>query len=73
MPATICDQITKVISVSDDRDKESDELKRVNEQLRESLAACRFMLADARAKLTANNNEENEEIEPRSEDARSRK
>ena len=34
------------------------QLRRVNEQLKESLARCRFMLADARAKLVANSNEQ---------------
>jgi len=32
-------------------EEEAEELKRVNAKLRESLATCRFMLADARAKL----------------------
>ena len=44
--------------MSEEQDKETDELRRVNAELQESLAACRFMLADARKKLTANNNEE---------------
>ena len=43
--------------MSEKQDKETDELRLVNEELREGLAACRFMLADARAKLSANSNE----------------
>jgi len=39
-------------------DQETEALRRVNAKLRESLAMCRFMLAEARARLTANNNEE---------------
>lgn len=45
------------MTMSEQQDKETDELKRVNEELRESLEACRFMLADARKKLTANSND----------------
>lgn len=47
----------ELIIVSEQQDNEAEELKRVNAELRESLAACRFMLADARKKLTANSNE----------------
>jgi hypothetical protein len=46
-------------TVSDQQENdERAELRRVNEQLKESLARCRFMLADARAKLVANSNEQ---------------
>ena len=45
--------------MSDKQDKdERAELTRVNEQLKESLARCRFMLADARSKLAANANDQ---------------
>lgn len=53
--------------MSEQRNTETDELKRVNEELKESLDACRLMLADARKKLTANSNER---IELRSNDRR---
>jgi len=50
--------------VSDQRDQhESAELRRANEQLKESLARCRFMLADVRAKLAANSNEPEQDVE----------
>lgn len=55
------------MTMSEQQDKETDELKRVNEELMESLEACRFMLADARKKLTANSNDR---IELRSKDRR---
>lgn len=32
----------------------------MNQQLKESLARCRFMLADARSKLAANSNEKDD-------------
>ena len=63
MAEAICGRI----AVPEQRDIEAEELKRVNEELKESLAACRFMLADARKKLTANSNEE---IERRSKQKR---
>ena len=51
--------------MSDQQDQhESAELKRANEQLKESLARCRFMLAHARAKLAANSNEPEQDAEP---------
>jgi hypothetical protein len=37
--------------------KEADALRRVNEELKKSLASCRTMLAEARHRLTANSNE----------------
>lgn len=37
--------------------EERAELQRVNEELTESLARCRFMLAEAREKLAANTND----------------
>lgn len=43
------------------------DLARMNEQLKASLARCRFMLADARAKLAANSNEQEPEA-PEAED-----
>ena len=46
--------------LSEEQDKETDERRPVNEALRESLAACRFMLAGARANLSANSNEPEE-------------
>ncbi|MGE5564172.1 MAG: hypothetical protein ACM3ZV_12840 [Bacillota bacterium] len=46
--------------MSDQRDDEGVELRRVNQQLKESLARCRFMLADARSKLAANSNEKDD-------------
>ena len=50
--------------MSDKQDKdERAELTRVNEQLKESLARCRFMLADARSKLAANSNEQDSAAE----------
>lgn len=47
------------MSDREDRDERA-ELERVNEELRDSLARCRFMLADARKKLAANSNEKEE-------------
>jgi hypothetical protein len=38
--------------------EERAELERVNEELTESLARCRFMLAETREKLAANSNDE---------------
>ena len=43
--------------VTDQQDNEADELRRANATLKQSLAMCRFMLAEARAKLGANSNE----------------
>ena len=51
--------------VSDQQEnQERAELARVNEQLKASLARCRFMLADARAKLAANSNEHEPRARP---------
>jgi len=50
--------ISRMTQVPNDSDrKEADALRRVNEELRKSLASCRSMLADARHRLTANSNE----------------
>lgn len=45
--------ILRACAVSEQPESEdADELRRVNQELSESLAACHFMLADARKKLT---------------------
>ena len=50
------------MNVSDQPEtEERADLARMNEQLKASLARCRFMLADARAKLAANSNEQEPE------------
>jgi hypothetical protein len=52
------------LNVSEYKDIEGRaELQRVNEELAESLARCRFMLAEARAKLAANANEDEPLVE----------
>ena len=56
--------ITSEFAVTDRQDQdERAELQRVNEQLKESLARCRFMLSEARSKLAANSNEHEGEAE----------